>query len=136
VNKWFNESFMKGIVLQKPRVIETSIVKQTKEYQMYFTNIQQHLSKTVAAKKAALESLPLYHSTVTYASVVKGKQPGKQNDNTVSNIMDVSKESKEKIKNHKEETEKSNFIKRSTANKDNHSTNDNSSTWSKNTVVK
>ena len=27
VNKWFNESFIKGIVLQKPRVIETSIVK-------------------------------------------------------------------------------------------------------------
>ena len=66
---------MKGIVLQKPRVIETSIVKQTKEHQMYFTNIQQYLSNTVAAKKAALESLPLYHSTVTYASVVKGKQP-------------------------------------------------------------
>ena len=65
---------MKGIVLQKPRVIETSIVKQTKEYQMYFTNVQQHLSKTVATKKAALESLLLYHSTVTYTSVVKGKQ--------------------------------------------------------------
>jgi hypothetical protein len=72
VHKWFNESFMKGIVLQKPRVIETSIVKQTKEHQMYFTNIQQHLSKTVAAKRAALESLPLYYTTITYASVAKG----------------------------------------------------------------
>jgi len=39
VHKWFNESFMKAIVLQKPRVIETSIIKQTKEHQMYFTNI-------------------------------------------------------------------------------------------------
>jgi len=39
INKWFNELFMKRIVLQKQRDIETSVIKQSKEQQIYFTNV-------------------------------------------------------------------------------------------------
>ena len=41
---------------------------------MHFANAQQHSNKTVAVKRAVLESLPLHYSTVLHASVVKGKK--------------------------------------------------------------
>ena len=63
---------MKGIVLKNQRELKTSIIKQTKEQKMYVENVDQYLSKIIAAKQSTLEALPLYHSTVTYVSVVKG----------------------------------------------------------------
>ena len=52
---------------------------------MHFTKIQQRLNKTVAAKRAALESLQSYHSTVAYALVVEGKKQVERNNDSMVN---------------------------------------------------
>ena len=59
-------------MLSVPKNLETSAIQQTVEQKMCFANTQQHLSKTVAVKRVALELLSLCNSTASYASVVKG----------------------------------------------------------------
>ena len=63
---------------------------------MCFTNVKQHLSRTVATKRHALESSSLCHSTGTHASVLKGKNQVDDDDDSVSNMTDSSKEIKGK----------------------------------------
>ena len=99
---------------------------------MYFTNVKQLLSKTITAKRSALELLPLYHSTITYIDVVKGKNQIDNNDDSISNITDSlkeikGKETKLKLTNNK--------LKKSKIRSDRDSLNDNSSIWSKESVV-
>jgi len=65
---------------------------------MYLEYINQNLSKSIAAKQSTLEALPLYHSTVTYASVVKGKMTINTDEDNVSNMTESSNE---KAKNRK-----------------------------------
>ena len=74
------ESFVKGIVFSGPGNLETSMIKQREDQKMHFMNMQQHLNKTVAVKRAALESLSLCHSTVQCTSVVK---EAKTNNKTI-----------------------------------------------------
>ena len=91
---------------------------------MYFTNVKQLLSKTVAAKRYSLESLLLYHSTVTYADIVKGKNQIDNNDDSISNMTDSSKEIREKETKSKVPNDK---VKASQIRSDGDSLNDNSS---------
>ena len=92
VLQWFQQEFMKGIVLKNQRELKTSIIKQTKEQKMYVENVDQHLSKIIVVKQSTLEALPLYHSTVTYASVVKGTKYSNVEEDNMSNMIEPSNE--------------------------------------------
>ena len=72
VSQWFQDDFMKGIVLKNSRVLETSIAKQNQEQRQYSEHVDQLLSKSIAIKQSTLEALSVYQSTVSYASIVKG----------------------------------------------------------------
>ena len=74
VLKWFHDEFMKGIVLKNQRQLESLVMKQTEDQKLYSQNVDQHLNRIIAMKQTTLETLPIYNSTVTYASVVKGKK--------------------------------------------------------------
>ena len=80
--------FMEAIILKNQYKIKTSVIKQTKEQKLYSLTIKQQMSKVIADKWSALESLPLYHSTISYASVVKGKR---NSNNEKDDRLDVSK---------------------------------------------
>ena len=132
VMKWFQTEFMRGIELEHHRMLETSIVQQTSEQQHYQEKVDQHLSRAIAAKKNALESLPLYHSTVSYASVVKGvkqKHNVEENDNvSMMTENSIEKEDAEANKKRKKSSKAGQY-------KDNHSITDSGSVWSKESVI-
>ena len=96
-------------------------------------NIKQKLSKTIAAKRLALESLPLYHSIVTYTLVVKGKDNVNSEEDNVSSMTELSKESNKIAK--KSVSSKIKSIECSDQSEV-ESINDNSSIWLKESVVK
>ena len=52
-------------------------------------------------KQNMIQALPIYNSTVTYASVVKGTKTQNEENDNVSNMTDQSTEEKEKGKNPK-----------------------------------
>ena len=132
VMQWFQKEFMKGIQLEHQRTLETSIMQQTSEQQHYQNKVDQHLSRAIAAKKSSLETLPLCHSTVTYASVAKGvKSTHNTNENDNVSMMtenSIDNEEKETTKKEKEISELKN-------DKDNDSMNDQGSVWSKESVI-
>jgi len=131
VLKWFQDEFMKGIVLENSRQLETSVLKQTEEQKMYSQTVDQHLNKIIAMKQNTIQALPIYNSTVTYASVVKGtKTPYEENDN-VSNMTDQSTEEKEKGKN----SEMKHQEKQKARKTEEQSHDDQSSVWTKESVV-
>ena len=131
VLKWFQDEFMKGIVLENSRQLETSVLKQTEEQKMYSQTVDQHLNKIIAMKQNTIQALPIYNSTVTYASVVKGtKTPNEENDN-VSNMTDQSTEEKEKGKN----PEMKHQEKQKARKTEEQSHDDQSSVWTKESVV-
>ena len=122
---------MKGIVLENSRQLETSVLKQTEEQKMYSQTVDQHLNKIIAMKQNTIQALPIYNSTVTYASVVKGtKTPNEENDN-VSNMTDQSTEEKAKGKN----PEMKHQEKQKARKTEEQSHDDQSSVWTKESVV-
>ena len=122
---------MKGIVLKNQRELKTSIIKQTKEQKMYIENVDQHLSKIIAAKQSTLEALPLYHSTVTYASVVKGTKYSNIEEDNVSNMTEPSNEKRK----YETDSSKRNRDRQKTSQSEEHSADNQSSVWSKESVV-
>ena len=122
---------MKGIELCQRRQLESSITKQTKEQKQYSEKVDQHLSKSLAVKRNALESLPLYHSTVTYASIVKGSKASNQINDNVSIMTEESQDNRVK----KDRSNKETRSKTQANLKDDNSLNNQSSVWSKESVI-
>ena len=132
VMQWFQDEFMKGIELYQRRELQTSITKYTKEQKQYTEKVDHHLNRAIAVKRSTLESLPLYHSTVSYASVVRGHKPTKQmNEN--DNVSTMTEGSNEKEKRGKMEKETNN--KKKERARDENSTNEQGSVWSKESVL-
>ena len=122
---------MKGIELCQRRQLESSITKQTKEQKQYSEKVDQHLSKSLAVKRNALELLPLYYSTVTYASIVKGSKASNQTNDNVSIMTEESQDNRVK----KDRLNKETHSKTQANLKDDNSLNDQSSVWSKESVI-
>ena len=130
VMQWFQEEFMNGIELYQRRELETSIIKQTKEQKQYSEKVDHHLSRSIAVKRSALESLPLYHSSVTYASVVKGNKVSNHQNDNVSIMTETSTENEKK-----DNLRKENPSKKQANLKDDNSGNDQGSIWSRESVI-
>ena len=104
---------------------------------MYSKQFDNLLNKSIAVKRSTLESLLLYHSTVTYASVVKGNTKPNINDDNVSIMTELSND--KNVKNNATNTKDTerNTEKNKKNNKEDSMLNDDqSSVWSKESVVK
>ena len=55
IKKWFEKSFMEGMLLKNDRIIETSVQKQTVEHQQYSESIKKHSSKILVIKEATMK---------------------------------------------------------------------------------
>ena len=100
---------------------------------MYSENVNQHLDRIIVMKQNTLEALPLYQSTVTYASVVKGAKASNKNidDDNVSNMTEQSIEKNENEENPEKKRKEQSKENQSTVN----SVDNQSSVWSKESVV-
>ena len=79
-------------------------MKQTEDQKLYSQNVDQHLNRIIAMKQNTLETLPIYNSTVTYASVVKGKKTTNEDEDNVSNMTDQTAEKNREDRNLEKKT--------------------------------
>ena len=82
-------------------------------------------------KQTTLETLPIYNSTITYVSVVKGKKTTNEDEDNVSNMTDQTAEKNREDRNLEKKTKDQSKERRV----EEQSEDDQSSIWSKESVV-